>query len=464
MVGIVASGVYVPWWRLELQSLGGGQGERAIANFDEDSLTMGVAAAINCLRGIDRGTIDGVFFATTTSPYKEKQASVTIATALDLREDIISADFASSLRAGTTALKAAVDAVKAGTAKKVLVIAADMRPGMPGSDFERLFGDGAVAFVVGADNVKVAIKDSYSTSYEIMDFWRTNEDKYVQTWEDRFIMEEGYLKVLPVAVAALLKKNNLTPKGFSKAVFYAPDGRRHREMAQKLGFDTAQVQNPMFGSLGDTGAAFGLMMLASALEETKPGDKILLASYGSGADAFFLESVGKFDAVRSIKSYLNSKKVLKNYMSYLQWRHVLEKPVNGHARPSYTPAVSAIHREEEKIFRLHGVKCLKCGTVQYPPQHVCINCEAKDQFEKYSFWDKKAELYTFAPDNGIPTFDPPYVLAVVNFAGGGRIWLNMTDKDVDAIKIGMPLELTFRKLATVESIHNYYWKCMPGRM
>ena len=102
--------------------------------------------------------------------------------------------------------------------------------------------------------------------------------------------------------------------------------------------------------------------------------------------------------------------------------------------------------------------------VQYPPQHVCIQCEAKDRFEKYPLWDKKAELFTFSPDNSLPTLDPPYVLAVVNFEDGGRIWLDMTDKDAGTLKIGMPLELTFRKLHTVESIHNYFWKCMPARI
>ena len=161
MVGIVSYGVYVPFWRLDLEVLDGGlSGERAIANFDEDSLTMGVAAGINCLNDIDRSTVDGLFFATTTSPYKEKQISVIAATALDLREDILTADLANSLRAGTTALKAAIDAVKAGSARRVMVIAADLRLPIPGSEFEGLLGDGAVAFIIGDENVKVSIKDS----------------------------------------------------------------------------------------------------------------------------------------------------------------------------------------------------------------------------------------------------------------------------------------------------------------
>lgn len=382
MAGIVSYGVYVPLWRLDLQSLGKGRGEKAIANFDEDSLTMGVAAGTNCLRGMDRSSIDGVFFASTTSPYHEKQISATIATALDLREDILTADFSNSLRAGTAAMRAAADSVKAGTARKMLVIAADMRPAMPGTEFERLFGDGAVAFTIGADNVRVEIKDSAATCCEIIDTWRMDEEKYVRSWEERFAMEEGYLKVLPISVAALMKKSGLTTKDFSKAAFYGPDARRHRDMAKKLAFSDSQVQDPMFGALGDTGAAFSLMLLAAALEEAQPGDKLLLASYGNGADAFYLEATGKLDNGRGLKSYLNAKRLLKSYDTYLRWRSILPVPTRGVSRPILIPSAPALHREEEKNLRLHGVKCRQCGTVQYPPQRVCIKCGAKDDFDR----------------------------------------------------------------------------------
>lgn len=465
MVGIVSYGVYVPFWRLDLEVLDGGlSGERAIANFDEDSLTMGVAAGINCLNDIDRSTVDGLFFATTTSPYKEKQISVIAATALDLREDILTADLANSLRAGTTALKAAIDAVKAGSARRVMVIAADLRLPIPGSEFEGLLGDGAVAFIIGDENVKVSIKDSCFISDEILDIWRTDDDKFIRSWEGRFTLDEGYFRVLPMPVSTLMRRNSLTPKDFSKAIFYGSDARRHREMAGRLGFDTAQVQDPMFGSLGDTGAAFSLMMLAASLEEVKPGDKMLLASYGNGADAFLLEGLKQFDGRRGVKSYIGSKRVLKDYKVYLRWRELVEMVTGRRRPPTPTPSASCIWRERDQNIRLYGVKCKRCGTPQYPPQRVCVKCHTKDEFDSYRFSDKEAELFTYAVDYATPTPDPPLVLAVVNFEGGGRMWAYMTDKDADEVRIGMPLEMTFRKLFTMEGIHNYFWKCMPVRI
>lgn len=465
MVGIISYGIYIPLWRLDLGTLDKGlRGEKAVANFDEDSLTMGVAAGMNCLYGVDRSRIDGLFFATTTSPYKEKQISVTAATALDLRKDILTADFANSLRAGTTALMAAIDTVKAGSAKQVMVIAADMRLPMPGSEFEQLFGDGAVAFIIGDDNYKVSIEDSHSVSDEILDIWRADEDKFVRSWEEHFTLDEGYFRVLPIPVSALMERNKLTPQDFSRAIFCGPNTRRHREMAGRLGFDMAQVQEPMFGSVGDTGAAFSLMMLAASLESAKPGDRMLLASYGNGADAFLLEVSREFKGGRGVKSLLKSKRVIKDYKTYLRWRELVEMTTGRRRPPTHTPSASAIWREREQNIRLHGVKCRQCGTVQYPPQRVCVNCHARDNFESYRFSDKKATLFTYTADCTTPTPDPPLVLTVINFEGGGRMWVYMTDKEENEIEIGMPLEMTFRKLFTMEGIHNYSWKCMPVRV
>ena len=133
MVGITSYGAYIPKWRLSLEAFSRGKGEKAVAGRDEDSLTMGVAAALDCLNGMDRNSVDAVFFASTTSPFKEKSVSATIATVLDLRRDVLTADFANSLRAGTTALKVAIDMVKSGSARNVLVVAADCRLAAPGT-------------------------------------------------------------------------------------------------------------------------------------------------------------------------------------------------------------------------------------------------------------------------------------------------------------------------------------------
>ena len=150
-VGIAAFGAYIPRYRLGADTAGwGARQQRAVANFDEDSVTMAVAAGADALGGRDRAGIDGIIFASTTAPYAEKQAAAIVAAALDLRPDIFAADIGNTLRAGTTALKAALDAVAAGSARQVLVVIADSRQGPPRGDTERNAGDGAAAFVIAS--------------------------------------------------------------------------------------------------------------------------------------------------------------------------------------------------------------------------------------------------------------------------------------------------------------------------
>ena len=162
MAGIISYGAYVPYLRLPLAAIAGGKRteggpEKAVANYDEDSLTMAVAAAVDCLRGHDRASVDGVIFASTSFAFKEKQGATIVAKALDLRRDVLTADVGDSLRAGTGALRAALDAVRAGSARRVLVVVGDVRMASPRSALEANLGDAAAAFLVGADGAAATV-------------------------------------------------------------------------------------------------------------------------------------------------------------------------------------------------------------------------------------------------------------------------------------------------------------------
>jgi 3-hydroxy-3-methylglutaryl CoA synthase/uncharacterized OB-fold protein len=466
MVGITSYGAYVPLFRLNREVLAkGARGEKAICGFDEDSITMAVAAANDCLNGIDRGTIDGLYFATTTSPYKEKLGATIVAMAADLRQDIITADFAHSLKAGTSALRAAIDAVKAGSAKKVMVATADCRLGIPGSALEQNFADGAGALLIGDKDVAVTVEASYSVYNEILDVWRADGDTFVRSWEDRFSSTHGYLDSVREAVSGLMRKTNLSPKDFAKVVFYSPDARRYVELARRLGFDDkTQLQDALFAVLGNTGTAFPLMLLIAALEEAKAGDRILLASYGNGSDAFVLkvtEQIEKIRNRRGVKGHLASKKVITDYRKYLIWRGLLpQETIPGPIRFLSAPAV---WREREANLRLHGVKCQVCGTIQFPPQRVCTKCHTKDQFEPYRLSDKKAKILTFAMDYVTPAPELPIVTTTIDFEGGGRMECYMTDLEVGQVKPGLPVEMSFRKIIVKDGAHNYFWKSIPIR-
>ena len=472
MVGIVSYGGYVPFYRLSREQIdrawgqrGGIKGEKAIANYDEDSLTMAVASGLDCLGGLDRDTVGGLFLATTTSPYREKMLASTAALALDLPKGIRTADFTDSLRAGTAALGAAIDTVKGGSAKSALVLAADCRLGKPSGQYEQLLGDGAASVLIGDSGVIATIVDSYSTYNEILDVWREKDDEFVRWWEDRFIMAYGYQGSISETVSALMKKAGLAPRDFAKVVLYAAHPRYHAALAKKLGFEPPQVQDPLITSVGNCGAAATLMMLAAALDEAKPGEKLLVASYGDGCDAYILQvtdEITRMKKRRGLKQYLESKAMLPSYEKYLAIRQLVPMEQNPFAQTMFVTAPN-VWRERKANIAFYGSICKKCGAPQFPPQRICTKCQAKDKFEDYRFAEKKGTLFSFTYNYFDTVPDAPLAYALVNFEGGGRAFLEVTDRDIPKLELDMPVEMTFRRLHTPGAYHDYYWKCRPIR-
>jgi len=464
MVGIVSYGAYIPIWRMNRELLSRGSGERSVAGQDEDSLTMAVAAAIDCLGDLDRENIDGVLFASTTSPFKEKCVASTIAAVLDLRRDVFTADFANSIRAGTSALKAALGMVKAGAAKQILVTAADCRLGAPGSPFERTFGDGGAALLVGKENLIAELEEEHSISDEIYDVWRRDVDLYVNSWEDRFIYSYGYHTVVNEAVSGLMKKAGVESKDVKKAVLSAPETKRAMSLAKSLGFDPkTQLQDPLADKVGDTGTAQPLMLFTAALEEANLDDRFLLAGYGNGSDAFLFtvrEGINEIKGKRrGVKAHMERKKMVPNYATYLMWRKLVQTPSPRVPMSVSYPTATAIWRERKRIYPLHGVKCRVCGTIQYPPQRVCIKCRAKDDFEEVRLCGRKGKLFSYSFEfirGNVP-------IGLVNLEGGGRVFVELTDADPGELKIDLPVELTFRRLNLwrEDGMYGYFWKATP---
>jgi hydroxymethylglutaryl-CoA synthase len=473
MVGIVSYGAYIPYYYLmrgdlsKIWNKGQSLGERSVANFDEDSVTMSVTACNDCLTGTDPQSIDRLYFASTTAPYSEKQSASIVATTLNLRRDVFAADFSGTLRAGTDAMRAAVDAIASGSAQNVLVCASDIRIGLPLGERENSFGDGAGALLLGTGKVIANISSVYGVQNEILDVWRSDRDRFVRSWEGRFIRDAAYGETVLETASAALKKHNFTARDFSKAVFSGPNAEFVNYVARKLGFDVeTQVQNQLYRSVGDTGTALPLMLLVSALEEAKPGSRILCVSYGDGCNLFILEVTEAIEDLRNrrgIRGHLLSRKPI-GYEKYLQWREIL--PTEAPARPpadQSRPSAVALWRDRKGGLSLYGVKCKHCGTPQYPVQRVCYKCGTKDNFEEYPFNNRAAKLSSFSHDMLSPSMDPPTTICAVDFEGGGRIMCDMTDRDPERVRVGMPVEMTFRKLSYKADFYSYWWKCRPVR-
>ena len=462
MTGIAAHGAYVPITRLPLSLAAGrpakeGGAERAVADYDEDAVTMAVTAAIDCLTGIARESVDAVYFASTTYPLREKQGAALIAKALDLRRDVLTQDHAGSLRAGTAALESALHAVGSGALRSVLVVASDCRLGAPRGALEAKLGDGAVALLVTADPA-ARFESSFSIADELQDVWRIEGESFTHTWEDRFAIQEGYTPNLIAAVRGLLQKSGSSPEDFAKIALYAPDERSGGGVLRALGFKDQQIQDPLFGRLGNTGTPFALMLFAHALETARPGDRLLVAAYGDGAHALAFEVVRPAPKRRGVSWHLARRRALASYDTYLRARGL--DPKEWEAGADLGLSATIRFRERDADIGFVAARCTSCGQVHFPKPRVCAKCFAKDGWEPHRLSDRRGKLLAYTFDFFFPASEPPTIM-VMTEVDGCRVQVQMTNVRPPDVALEQPVEYVFRKIHDAGGKPNYFWKASP---
>jgi 3-hydroxy-3-methylglutaryl CoA synthase len=463
MPGVVAASVSIPRYRLPRELIArewGGTaagGEKAVANHDEDSLTLAVNAAVAL--GAEGPAPDAVYFATTTSPYTEKQGAATIAAVLDLAGPTRTLDFTDTLRAGTSALLAGLDAIAAGSARRVLVAAADCRLGEPESAAEQSCGDAGAAVLLGAEAGRAEVVATHSIADEFLGTWQTREQEFPRSFPGAFEARHGYARLLGEVVRGVLAAAGRTPQDLATVILPTPNPRAPAGVAKALGFDAKrQLQDGFWTTLGDTGAAQPLLMLAAALERARAGDLILVVGYGDGADALLLRATGAgAPAATSVHRQIEVKRTLPSYGRYARFRRLVRKET---VAGDVSSAV-VMFRDRKELLPLHGGKCPRCGTVQFPKHRVCIECGHAGGLEDTRL-ARRGRLFTFTNDYLFESPDPPVSHAVIDLEGGGRLYTQITDCEPERVEIDMALELVFRKVHEGGGFNNYFWKARPA--
>ena len=461
MAGIVRYGSYIPYFRVQRAALGAGKGERAVASYDEDSVSMAVEAARDAVRG--GITVDGVIFATTSPAYAEKLDAATIQAALDLPESIASVGLGGSTRMGMAALLLGLDLADAG--RPALVCASDVVAGLPGGARESQGGDGAVAFVTGPDRDAIArVLGRASATIEILDVWRLPEERFPRQWEERFTADT-MAPTITETVKRALGAAKVEPSTLAAVVLDGTNARSMAGLPKALGLKPEQLADPLTATVGRTGVAHAGLMLARALDQAKPGDRILVVCVADGVDALVLEATDAIRSaprVRKVDRWIASKRNDLGYNSYLKWRGIL--PFEPPRRPDpERPAAPPMRRHERWKLAFVGSRCTKCQTGHLPPQRVCVKCGAVDQMRDERFADTSSRVATYTLDHLAYSLQPPVVAAFVDYEGGGRFSCDLTDVDPQEVAIGNHLEMTFRRLFTAQGVHNYFWKARPGR-
>lgn len=468
--GLLSYGAYVPATRLPLALIQGrkpkdGGPEKAVAYYDEDAVTMAVAAALDCLAGTDRSAVDAVYFASTSYELREKQGAALIAKALDLRRDVLTADHAGSLRAGTAALESALHAVAAGGAKRALVVVADCRMGAPKGALESKLGDGAAAFLVGSSASGASpiarFVASSAVADELQDSWRIDGERFTHTWEDRFVATEGVVPCLVDALRALLAKAGTKGGDLARAAIYAHDGRTLGAVAKQAGIPGDKLQDPLAAKLGNTGCAFAPMLFVAALERARAGEKIVCASYGDGAHALLFETtdaIAKLEPRRGVAGHLAKRIPLGSYDAYLRSRKLDPKEWESGADLGLSATIR--YRERDADIALVGGKCSECGQIHLPRPRVCIQCHAKDRFEPARLSDKRGRVLAYTFDFFFPAAEPPTIM-VMTEVEGCRVQVQLANCKPDRVRLDMPVDYVFRKIHDAGGKANYFWKASP---
>lgn len=463
MIGITHLSTYFPRRRLDRMLIakawgGRASGTRTVAAVDEDALTMAVEVGQLCLGDLDAAALDGIYFASTSAPWVEKQVASVVATALDCRRDVAVLDVGGSVRAGLGALRAACDAVAAGSLGRVLVTAADARLAEPGSELEPLFGDGAAAALVGSEGVIAELVSSASIAEEFTHFYRTDAQRFVQVADARFGAQYGHAVVVPEAVSAALRKAEVPPAKLARLALAAPDVRAAQDAAKRIGCDPATLVPLHHAEAGLLGSPDPLVLLARALETAAPGDFVVVAAYGEGADACVFRVTDTIASGRPVPfaERLARGAALPSYERFLKARNIMPVDYQGEPFPTYLE-----WKELKQDVRLYGSRCEACGLVQYPMARVCLACKARDRMADHRL-ARRGVVFTYTIDNLAPVAEHPMPMLVIDLDGGGRVYLQGTDYVEGEIDVGVPVVLTFRRLHESGGNRNYYWKARPS--
>ena len=495
MHGITSFGAYIPRLRLQREAIVAanawgnaglkafGKGERAMCNWDEDTVTMAVAAARDCLRVSNGGSsaaaghgLEGIFLASTTLPFRDRQNAGIVANVLMMDPSLLSMDITSSQKAGTSGLITALDVVKAWSindtagngAGSLLYLASEKRRAKPASLQELWYGDAAAALVLGTENVAARLLGSVSRTIDFVDHFRGEDREFDYNWEERWVRDEGYMKIVPPAIADLLERTGTAPGGITHFAMPCVFPAVPRNIAKALGIPAESVRDNLFSVCGEAGAAHALILLIDALQEAQPGDKVLAVGFGQGCDALLFEATEHLPALtgrRGVKGSLAGRREEGNYLKYLTFTHQVNKEFGIRAEVDVPTPLSALYRKKDMVAGLIGGKCTACGTAQFPKAGVCVNpaCKATGTQEDHSFADQPAHIKTWTADYLTFTLDPPGYYGMVEFEEGGRFMADFTDVDPDRVDVGSPVDMVFRikQFDERRGFRRYFWKAVP---
>lgn len=343
-VGIIGYGVYIPRYRIKVQEIAkvwGRDGEntakglliseKAVAGLDEDTSTISVEAARNAVKMADISPkrIGAIYVGSESHPYTVKPTATIVAEAVDATPELTAADYEFACKAGTAGIQTCMGLVSSNMIEFGMAIGADTAQGAPGDALEYTAASGGAAYIIGREGLAARFEGTYSYTTDTPDFWRKEGQAYPRHG-GRFTGAPAYFKHVRNASKGLMDKLGLKPEDFEYAVFHQPNGKFPRNVAKMLGFSNDQIKDGILvDRIGNAYSGSSVLGLANILDIAKPGARILMTSFGSGAgsDSFSIvvedAIVDKRKTIPSVEEFIKDKKYV-DYSNYVKMRRKIK--------------------------------------------------------------------------------------------------------------------------------------------
>jgi len=472
--GITGFGAYIPRRRLSRKAIAAAhawampgltaqaKGERAFASWDEDAITMAVEAARDCWPDAAAAP-HSIVLASTTLPFVDRANAVVVAGALGLPRSTLCQDQTGSLRAGLAAL---ASACTARPAEPSLIIASEIRRAKAGSAQEMAFGAGAAAITLGNTGVIAECVGSAAISVDLVDHYRTASGGFDYAGEERWVREQGYAKLVPEAVNALVATTGIDVKQVRHVAPPSANPSIGALIASSLKMGPDCLVDGLAATVGDLGAAHPLLMLGSALERADPGDLILSLAFGQGCDAMLFratDAIRQPSARRGVAGAVQDRFADDAYQRYAAFSRLIAYDWGPRAEADAKTPLTEQYRSDHQITPFIGGRCPSCGQVQFPQFPLCVKCEAEVTFEQVRLADAPARIATYTADWLQYSPSPPFYFGLVQFDNGARVLMEFVDVDGRELDVGVPVRMVFRikERDDMRDFARYFWKAVP---
>lgn len=481
-IGIIGWGSYLPRLRLNRKAVaqanawyapglvGKARGTRTMANWDEDSLTMAVAAARDCL-GVagDRSAVGTLLLASGTLPFAERLNAGVVGAALTLSDEIEALDVTGSQAAALSVLGLAL-ANAAQADKATLVVAADNRKTRAASSQELDYGDGAAALLIGRDKVLAEFLGKGTVTEDFVDHFRLAGEDIDYHWEERWVRDEGLSKLTPRAVTVALAAAGVEAGAVDHFIFPSSFARIDAQIAKACGIRAEAVVGNLAESVGDTGVGHGLLLLAGVLERARPGQLIVLAQFGSGAQALVFrvtEAIDGFRPKTGLAGWLAAGVEEADYTRFLFYKGQLELERGMRGEQDKKTALTTSYRHRRALLGLVAGRCSITGDVHFPPSRLSYTpgSPAQDSQQPHPLAERLGTVLSWSAESLSFHMAPPNHYGQIDFDGGGRLLMEFTDVRPGEVDTGARMAMTFRikDVDDLRGFKRYFWKATPLR-